>query len=779
MKSNARNIRKQRLLLLIISSSILLVIFFPFISAYIKSIFSGNPISIEDLFIVKDDWITQAIPFHSLFFKNLDSFSLQWNWNLLFGADLSVTKTGLILYGDIFAIVGYFINKITNYVPTTLFIITILKMITANQTFNFFLEKYEFQFKTRLIFSISYMLGGWALIFIEQPLFLSFYAFLPLVLAGVENIFRKQSYTLFIISCTIMLITSFYLSWSFCIYLLMYWIYRSCILKYSAITFIKSSLKTLGAFSIALLISAYIWLPALTFIINSPRLMSTGLSTQTSWNLNNCLSILSNFFIPVTKFSNTFYNDPWYYFSQIGIYSGVFSLLILPQYFIHEDNKHNRLITAIFLTVILLTLVSPKVGFIFQFTYSLRYSFIVSITLLLLSAITFDKYLDKFSAPLLWITEIFIISTITIIGFLIPTSRGLNLSIYPESSMFLIACFSSVILFSLLIVYRKKKKLGILFIFFSILELVIQSKFIIRSQTENTSQFVDYLKNENEVKNTFEELKKYDQSFYRVNLDVNPSIDKAYTRNFGIYYDIPTITIYDTLYNYTVYDFLDFLRLYPSTNWNFGINEPSIFEFLNTKYSIVSANSDLVYYEYIGNEVDLPGISNNYRVFLNNGNYGLVRSYNMFYSQSDLHEMSKNYDGYYLHEITAILNDYAVVSEDKVIEYSELFSQGKQQSYNPETFSSNSLNFNITLDYDTYMIFSIPASKGWKLYDNGIKIDYEEANGGFIAIPLNKGIHNLTLRYSTPMMTLAIILTVIGIVEFSIVIFWNKHKINK
>lgn len=757
--------KKEFLILSIILLSILFICFLPFTWDLLTSFIKHQPLDASEVFIIKFDWASQYVPFYSDFFKSLDSGYIGWNWNYLFGTDLLATKSSLCFIGDLYALIAYLINKFINFVPSTLFIITILKLYISGLTFNFFLNKHNINFKTRIIFSIAFMLSGWSLIFIEHPIFISFYSFLPLVLAGIENILQSKKSTLFIISSSIILMTSYYFTWAFCIYLLLYWCTRYCYINsFNLKNFFKASLKPLSAFLISVLISSIIWLPAFFFMIGSPRLATEGLVNYSFWDIDNILSIVLNFFIPVVKFDSTMYNSYWYYFYQIGIYSGILSLLLIPQFFYQNHNKKEKIAFLCLLVFTILSVCSPKIGYLFHFTYSLRYTFIFTFTFLLISAYSLNTY--KFSIKILLITESIMLISMIALGYMIPLSRHLDLSVYYEPKMLLLASLVSLIYcFSIIFIKNKRIALQIILIT-AFIEFSFQAHVVIKSQTQNAYLEADYLNNDIEVKNIYNSLKEYDPSFYRLILDVNPTLDNTLTVNYGLYYGIPTSKSYDSQYNYVNYDFLDYMRSYPSVDWNHQIIEPNIYELLNLKYSIVRNDSNIDYYNYYGTFLELPSLkTKNYSVYLNNGNFAMAQSFNTFFSKTELLNMSK-LDNYYLHEISSILNNNLIVSDEYVEILSKKYGNSEKIYINPIEIANGHIKFNFTLNDDSFLFFSIPASYGWSIKDNGNNVNFSSVNGGFIGLELTKGNHQLEFNYETPGLKIAFITMIIGLLLF-------------
>ena len=48
------------------------------------------------------------------------------------------------------------------------------------------------------------------------------------------------------------------------------------------------------------------------------------------------------------------------------------------------------------------------------------------------------------------------------------------------------------------------------------------------------------------------------------------------------------------------------------------------------------------------------------------------------------------------------------------------------------------------------LVFSIPAYKGWELRIDGRQVPIQVANFGFLAAPVEAGVHEIELRYALP-----------------------------
>ena len=87
---------------------------------------------------------------------------------------------------------------------------------------------------------------------------------------------------------------------------------------------------------------------------------------------------------------------------------------------------------------------------------------------------------------------------------------------------------------------------------------------------------------------------------------------------------------------------------------------------------------------------------------------------------------------------------------------------------------------------DGYVVTTIPYDKGFTIYVDGEKTNYEIVNEAFVGFKITKGNHNVEIKYISPGKTIGYILSIIGIVLYIFVIrkknfvckFLNKKHIN-
>ena len=84
---------------------------------------------------------------------------------------------------------------------------------------------------------------------------------------------------------------------------------------------------------------------------------------------------------------------------------------------------------------------------------------------------------------------------------------------------------------------------------------------------------------------------------------------------------------------------------------------------------------------------------------------------------------------------------------------------------------------NINVKEDGYFKVSIPYDKGFEIYVDGKKTNYEVVNKSFIGFDISKGSHNIKIVYTSPLFKEGLVISCIGLVLFvGTVIYYRKRK---
>lgn len=89
---------------------------------------------------------------------------------------------------------------------------------------------------------------------------------------------------------------------------------------------------------------------------------------------------------------------------------------------------------------------------------------------------------------------------------------------------------------------------------------------------------------------------------------------------------------------------------------------------------------------------------------------------------------------------------------------------------------SGLLTGEINCPTDGTVTVSIPASRGWKIFVDGIKTDYDLIYDTFISIPVSAGEHTLEMRYTAPGLWLGL---AVSLASFAILVCWMVISKNR
>ena len=750
------------------------------LSAYVILVFLSLK-SFSPSFVAIGDYNTQDIPFYREFFRLLDNKNISWSWNLFLGNNFYSSKM-YYLVGDIFAYIAYFIDKIVSlfhseHLIVSLTIITIIKYITAGLTFAYFLTRIskekEITYKTYL-FSILYIFTGWSITFVEEMQFISFYVFIPLLLASVQDYYDHKYYTV-IIAVILLIGADFYLLFSVCVMLLIYWITKYILEndKFNFKEFFIFSIKYLGLFIIGVIIASFMWLPAIWMLKDSGRIEEAAFE---SFSLIYILRIFTSFLMPYAidnDYVSLFAYRPsydfhmHYSFYQLGLYFGLGALILIPHYFTTFKTKKERIVYSIIILISILSLLSPKVGVFLYFTYSMRYTLLITIALLIISYKIFEKA-EKFNIVIVIVTMLIIeLAFFYLFKYAIPY-------IYPENAynprdiatlnkgIILIPLYS-IILIAFNRINIKKSIIITCLVSLILLENYYYVTRTMRTYVYETQKQFYTTKEAKEYEEVYKKLIEYDKSFYRIYTDTYS------TENELTYLGVPNTKFFDSVYNYYITDYLFTMNYDVTGSRRITIDYPNCFDDLNVKYAIVfngvPSLIDNLDKEFIGssdNETFYIYKLNDSTTLKTYGAYG------------DFNELYSNYKNMNRDEIDKIYSEKLLL-EEEIENIDNYIHNNYPEYFDASYYDNHSMNFDFDLGYNSLIYLSIPADKGWKIYDNDKEIDWFKVNGGFIGLALEKGNHHLHLEYHVPLLKPAIALSIAGVI---ILIFVN-HRLKK
>lgn len=468
----------------------------------------------------------------------------------------------------------------------------ILKIGLCSLTMNIFLE-YLNKSKSNLYFSICYGLSIYNLTYYLNYMWFDSIILLPLVILGIEKIFKENKCLTYLISLSLAIICNFYMGYMICIFSVLYFIYKSITSKFKKNILKKYLISSL----LAGFLSAIFILPTIFELINGKGTLFTNY-TKDYFKFD--LDFINVFYkLTFASFSNgdLEYGNP-------NIYVSIFVYVNLIMYFFNKNIKLKERITSLCLFVFFL--LSMSFNFLDYFWqmmqmpiwYPVRYGFIFDFFIILLAYKNFQNYYKFKPLTLIIIGLIIIILSIT--GFF--TSGNLK---DPENIM------------------AKYIYLGISLLFIIYYILILNSDsfkkyvIIILLIELSLSTYVAFRNNGNEI--TKEEF--YSQynlnSEILNNLNTIPlerlSFEDKPIKNNGLLLNYNDINLFTSVRNKNTIEVLEKLfntSVLDDCNVNYLYNNPITNSLLNIKYYITKTNN-LDYYEKINT-------INDYQIYQNN-----------------------------------------------------------------------------------------------------------------------------------------------------------------
>lgn len=712
------------------------------------------------------DYQNQHLYFYEEFHRLLSSGEAPfWSWNLFLGTNFIGSKTYYLL-GDPFAYLTLLFPA--SKMMGAVFYITLLKLFVALIGVSAFLKEMGIKSQMRFIPSIMYTFCGWGFLFVEHPMYLTWFALLPLIFLAIEKYLNKGRVSLVVFASFILLISNYYLFWSLCVFLVFYWPLRYFMThEFNIRAFILSSLKLVAAFILGACMTLILILPAVIHTALNTRLNEASEGLSFLWRpIKIYLDIIMRSFCP--NFDSTWdkallFNTDDYRTNQLTLYSGVVTYLFVFSYFLDKTKyklKENWLWLSLY-GILGLLLMTPYGGSLMHGLSEPTFRF--TILIIMVNVIIVAKYLNhrEFKRLPLVLSSVIIIALL--IGLIVIGSNSYEyLQELQLKELFVMkVTIVLVIAYLLILLFIKKFSIKLASIaILLILELGISASMTLNRYPDGSE---DFRLGEKYDQEAFDYLEELDSSLYRTYTPIRAT-DYSIYRNLNLHYGYKSVSTYDSMYQFTLSDFLSLIGANP-TYWGFHILESETAKMLGVKYYVISHDEQ----DLIDNldELTLLKTFEHESVYLYNDYLPIGFTYSNYLKQSDALAMSPS-------EIDFV---NTLVLEDDDFESLSLKKQSdKRDLFEQTTYSQNRIDGTITITSPAYLYFSIPYDKGWNLSVNGVKTNFDKVQGGFIGLPLETGHYNITLTYTPPGFKLGAILTTISTLGFITILIIEFKK---
>ena len=673
-----------------------------------------------------------------------------YSWNSFLGSDFYSSQAYYVV-GDIFMPIILLFDHFDHIsgINNALFFETILCVYISAISMRLFLKEHGIK-KDYVLDNISiiYSISGWALLFFGQYMFHRFYAFLPLLFYGLEKILNNKKNYVFVFSVTVLFLQNYYLMFPTSVFLLIYGIFSTINRGFKFKQIIKYGLYSLICYLIGLALSAFLTLPALTFLVSNPRVGNYG-SSGILWEIQTYFgfffNLISSPFPIFTKYNNIFAagtngHQTWY-----SLFVGIIPVITCIQMFFY---KKYRPYYFTLITLILILLFKPLSSIMHGFSEpSLRWTFLLILFILLMSSrgLDDDIYSREFTSKIFY-SYAFCFLIFILLAFLF---RVININFMNHFISLIVSFAIAALIFY---VFRVNKKIALVLMVIQMcladvhLMYIYNASFYKYNESMNY-EFVDYFRSMD------------DDLFFRYLIDnskLMPTSDMNLNKSIQFHY--MGLSSYNTLYDTNI---LEFLKL-NNINWHLiDLNDDKLATMLGVKYFLVTE------------ENELP--KNREFEYSYNINHYMAYKYSNFkgfgYSASNV-DYFKN-----INELNEF--DETIFVDDENIDISN-YRNLKESNFIITERGNSHLKGNIASHGKNILQIPIPNNKGWKIIRNGKPVNSISVNGGFLGIEIEDGVNNIELYFISPNFKKGIIISISGLlclILFNLIIFIRLKKL--
>ena len=194
-----------------------------------------------------------------------------WDMNIGYGSDILTTLHYYVI-GDPLTLLSVFVPADKTEVLYEVLIF--LRIYLAGISFSIFCFYHKNPKQATFMGTLIYIFAGWTIYAaMKHPYFSNPMIYLPLVLMGIDKIYKKEKPWLFIWAVAISAMSNFYFFYMICIFMFIYAAFRyfGIFSKRSVKDVFIWLLKFIGYYAVALMIAAAIFLPVIMTLFGTDR----------------------------------------------------------------------------------------------------------------------------------------------------------------------------------------------------------------------------------------------------------------------------------------------------------------------------------------------------------------------------------------------------------------------------------------------------------------------------------------------------------------------------
>ena len=194
-----------------------------------------------------------------------------WDMNIGYGSDILTTLHYYVI-GDPLTLLSVFVPA--DKTETLYEVLIFLRIYLAGISFSIFCFYHKNPKQATFMGTLIYIFAGWTIYAaMKHPYFSNPMIYLPLVLMGIEKIYKKEKPYLFICATAVAAMSNFYFFYMISIFMVLYAAFRyfGIFRKRSVKDVFQWFLKFAGFYLVALMIAALIFLPVIMTLFGTER----------------------------------------------------------------------------------------------------------------------------------------------------------------------------------------------------------------------------------------------------------------------------------------------------------------------------------------------------------------------------------------------------------------------------------------------------------------------------------------------------------------------------
>ena len=207
---------------------------------------------------------------HTIFVEHKLSLPM-WDMNIGYGSDILTTLHYYVI-GDPLTLLSVFVPA--DKTETLYEVLIFLRIYLAGISFSIFCFYHKNPKQATFMGTLIYIFAGWTIYAaMKHPYFSNPMSYLPLVLMGIDKIYKKEKPWLFIWTTVISAMSNFYFFYMICIFMFIYAAFRyfGIFSKRSVKDVFDWLVKFIGYYAVALMIAAVIFLPVIMTLFGTDR----------------------------------------------------------------------------------------------------------------------------------------------------------------------------------------------------------------------------------------------------------------------------------------------------------------------------------------------------------------------------------------------------------------------------------------------------------------------------------------------------------------------------